>query len=194
MKSEKGKMKRALLSLLILISLASCQKELKPASVIIVDPVRHYYPVLQGQNLSVIYEIENTSANPLFIQEVQTTCGCLISRDDLPIIILPHKKGSVHLDFNTLKNTGYVCHYIYCYGNFQDSAYVEMSFDTNVVPRADYIRDYEQLWYENLEANGLLHDYVDGRAADKGYYIDSQTNPREQRSEEIQKEIDRHAF
>ena len=95
--------------------------------------------------MKVSFEIENTSDNPLFIQEIQTTCGCIVPRNDLPIIILPHKAGMVHLAFDTIKNTGYVDHFVYCYGNFEGSRYVLLEFDTNVVPRADYIRDYEQL-------------------------------------------------
>ena len=56
------------------LCIVSCDKHLKPASVIVVDPVRHYYPVIQGEMMELSYEIENTSDNPLFIQELQTTC------------------------------------------------------------------------------------------------------------------------
>ena len=148
--------KKSLISRVVALSFSvlcfvSCDKELKPASVIVVDPVRHYYPVIQGEMMNLSYEIENTSDNPLFIQEMQTTCGCIISRDDLPVVILPHKVGYIHLTFNTIKNTGYVDHFIYCYGNFQDSTCVELEFDTNVVPRADYVHDYEQLWQEQTK-------------------------------------------
>ena len=100
-----------------LCCLHACDKKLKPASVILVDPVRHYYPVIQGEMMDVSYEFENTSDNPLFIQEVQTTCGCLVPKSELPIVVLPHKVGSIKLTFNTIKNTGYVNHFIYCYGN-----------------------------------------------------------------------------
>ena len=147
---------------LFILSLVSCEKELKPATVAIKDPVRHYYPVLQGETLEVSYEIENTSDNPLFIREIQTTCGCIIPRTDLPIIILPKKSGFVEVGFNTIKNTGYVCHYIYCYGNFKDSTCIELQFDTNVVPRADYIRDYEQLWHEQTTVRRSTYGYEPG--------------------------------
>ena len=134
----------AMLAVTVLV-FASCNKRLKPASVLIADPVLHLNPVPQGEALKILFEIENTSNNPLFIQEIQTTCGCVVPRNDLPIIILPHKAGTVHLSFDTIKNTGYVDHFVYCYGNFEDSRYILLEFDTNVVPRADYIRDYEQL-------------------------------------------------
>ena len=130
---------------LSLLLFSSCDKKLKPATVLIPEPVRHCNPVIQGEQMKVSFDIENMSDNPLFIQEIQTTCGCVVPRNDLPIIILPHKAGTVHLSFDTIKNTGYVDHFVYCYGNFEDSRYILLEFDTNVVPRADYIRDYEQL-------------------------------------------------
>ena len=127
---------------------ASCSKRLKPASVLISNPVLHLNPVPQGESLKVLFEIENTSDNPLFIQEIQTTCGCVVPKNELPIVILPHRMGTVHLAYNTIKNTGYVDHFVYCYGNFDGEDHIELEFDTNVVPRADYIRDYEQLMTE----------------------------------------------
>lgn len=173
--------------------MVSCDKELKPASVILVDPVRHYYPVLQGEMMNLSYEIENTSDNPLFIQEVQTTCGCVVPREELPIVILPHKIGFVNLTFNTIKNTGYVNHFVYCYGNFKDSTCIEFEFDTNVVPRADYIHDYEQLWQEQTKGAESIRDFVDGMPGQKGYYTETYVTPRTRRKDAVQDEIDEKA-
>ena len=151
--------------------LSSCHKKLELATVLVVDPVRHYYPVIQGDMMEIKYELENTSENPLFIHEIQTTCGCIVPKSELPIVVLPHKTGSVNVTFNTIKNTGYVDHFIYCYGNFRDTTCIELEFDTNVVPSADYIRDYEELWYEQ---NALDRKFKgqDG----KNYYTDKGTN------------------
>ena len=140
---------------LTLLTLCGCKKELLPAEVIIVDPARHYNPVVQGEVMRVRYEIENVSDNPLFIQEVQTTCGCLVAKEDLPIVILPHKKGFLNLDFNTIKNNGFVEHFIYCYGNFKDGNMIELQFDTNVVPQTENSIDYEQLWKEQKKNEGV---------------------------------------
>ena len=84
----------------ILLCFFSCSKKLKPASVIVVDPVRHYYPVLQGEMMSISYEIENTSDNPLFIQEIQTTCGCLVPKNQLPVVVLPHKCHTYYIQYH----------------------------------------------------------------------------------------------
>ena len=185
--------RRGVLLCTFVLCFVSCDKQLKPASVIVVDPIRHYYPVIQGEMMDLSYEIENTSDNPLFIQELQTTCGCIVSRDELPIVVLPHKKGYVHLTFNTIKNTGYVDHFIYCYGNFQDSTCVELEFDTNVVPRADYVHDYEQLWQEQTKGARSIRDFVDGMPGQKGYYTNPEMTPRTRRKESVQDEVDRVA-
>ena len=178
-----------LLALALLLLTAACQKKLQPASVEIVDPIRHYYPVLQGETLGVTYEIENTSSTTLFIQEIQTTCGCIVPLDKLPIVILPHKKDNIRLTFNSTKNSGYVTHYIWCYGNFTDSIYRELRFDTNIVPSADYIRDYEQLYHEQMTHSGSMRDFVDGKTSNKGYYTDK-GDPRALNRESLQDKID----
>lgn len=183
-----------IVSLMSIFCFIGCEKELKPAKVIVVDPVRHYYPVIQGEMMGVTYELENISDNPLFIQEVQTTCGCLVPSDDLPIVVLPHKSGFLHLDFNTIKNNGYVCHYVYCYGNFQDTTMIELSFDTNVVPNADYTRDYEQLWHEQATRTGTMREFVEGMSGQKGYYTDNNIDPRQKFNDEVQDAVDDYAF
>ncbi|MBO7067483.1 MAG: DUF1573 domain-containing protein [Bacteroidaceae bacterium] len=184
-------MYKAVLLFVLVCCLAACDKQLKPASVILVDPVRHYYPVIQGEMMNISYEIENTSDNPLFIQEIQTTCGCLVSRNDLPIVILPHKAGFVNLTFNTIKNTGFVEHFVYCYGNFQDSTCVELAFDTNIVPRADYVRDYEQLWQEQSSKVSSIQELAGEMPGHKGYYTESGTDAQTRRKDAIQEEVDK---
>ena len=171
------------------ILLAACKKELKPATVIFIDPIRHYYPVVQGEILGITYDIENVSDNTLFIQEVQTSCGCLLPRDELPIVVLPKKVGHLNLRYNSIKNSGYVRHQIYCYGNFADSSMVELQFDTNVVPDADYTHDYEELWHEQVNRPGSLRVLVDGDASEKGYYTD-EGDPREQEIKRRQDAVD----
>ena len=175
------------------LALVAChEKELQPTEVVINDPYRHYYPVIQGETLPVIYELENTSETPLVIQEIQTSCGCIIPADDLPIMILPGKKGRVRLAYNTIKNTGEVKHQVYLYGNFTDSTYRMLTFDTHVVPPSDYTRDYEELYNQEIEAGGAttLEDLVDGKSNQKGYYTDETGDLRENTRKERQEKAD----
>ena len=172
---------------------SACKKKnLKEANVAIVDVDRHYYPVIQGEILPINYDIENTSDVTLVIQEIQTSCGCLVPFDDLPIMVLPGKKNTIRLGYNSIKNTGFVEHQVYLYGNFADSTYRLLTFDTKVVPPADYTRDYEVLFHDQVEQGSLkFEDLVDGTAETKGYYTDEEGDIRENTRMERQKKADK---
>ena len=157
---------------------------------IAVDSIRHYFPVKQGETLKIAYAIYNMSKDNLVIQEVQTSCGCLVSRDELPIFILSGDTGYVHADFNTTKNVGYVAHYIQCFGNFKNTdsisiideqgqekwaKYIELRFDTNVVPPSGHHRDYEDVWHEQAGLDANIRDFVDGTSSQKDYWLDKDT-------------------
>lgn len=194
-RNSKGYLAKAAASLILLgvaLPFSSCKdKNLKEAEVTIQDVDRHYYPVIQGEILPISYEIENSSEVPLVIQEIQTSCGCLIPFDDLPIIVLPNKKNTIRLGYNSIKNTGFVEHQVYLYGNFTDSTYRMLTFDTNVVPPADYTRDYEVLFHEQAEQPALkVEDLVDGTAETKGYYTDEKGDIRENTRKERQEKAD----
>lgn len=176
--------------LCILVFSTACEKKLKPVDVEITDPHRHYYPVIQGELLGVTYDIENTSKDPLFIREIQTTCGCMFSQDKLPIVILPGQKGKVHFTYNSTKNTGYVEHFAWLYGNFADSTYRELQFDTNVVPPRDYTRDYEELFHDVETKSDNVKDLVDGKSTDKGYYTDEGIDPRARNQDQTKNKVD----
>lgn len=180
------------LTIVVVLTFPSCkEKNLKEADVAIQDVDRHYYPVIQGEILPINYEIENISDIPLVIQEIQTSCGCLVPFDDLPIMVLPNKKNTIRLGYNSIKNTGFVEHQVYLYGNFKDSTYRLLTFDTNVVPPADYTRDYEVLFHEQAQGGPLkVEDLVDGNSADKGYYTDEEGDIRENTRQERQKKAD----
>lgn len=180
------------LTLFIVSILCSCEKHLQPTTVVVHDPVRHYYPVLQGEPLVITYEMEDTTDFPIFIQEVQTSCGCIVPRSELPITILPHKRGTLQLSFNTIKNSGYVHHYVYCYGNFADSAAIVLEFDTNIVPHADYFHDYEELWTEQQRTLSP-RDLMRNTGEKKGYYTDSPSDDvHSTTTRKIQRTIDHY--
>lgn len=177
----------------VALPLSSCKdKDLKEAKVDIKDMKdRHYYPVIQGEMLPITYEIDNTSDVPLVIQEIQTSCGCIIPFDDLPIMVLPGQKNTVRLGYDSNKNTGYVAHQIYLYGNFTDSTKRVLTFDTNVVPPADYTRDYEVLYHDGAQKPKVkIEDLVDGNSVNKGYWMEDTGDERENTRRERQKKAD----
>ena len=159
--------------LLLFPSLVSCNFENKKTTLEIADPERHYYPVLCGQELDIIYPIENKGKNPLFIKDIHTSCGCIVV-DESSFKVLPAGgKGFLRIKYDSNKNIGYVKHYITIYANLEAGDKQEATFDLNVVPNALYTQDYEELYTEN---KGKLIDekaLVDGKENNKGYYVDN---------------------
>lgn len=148
-----------------------CTKRIGPTSVQVVDPMRHYYPILRGQELKVVYIVENTGESPLLIKEVQACCGCEADYAATSDIVLPHKKGFVVLKYNSDKNIGYVEQKIRIYGNILPQGMLEVKYDVHVVPHADYTHDYEELYNVRVEKEADVRKMVDGTEAQKGYYV-----------------------
>lgn len=152
--------------------LAACSKKVEPTTIEIKDPDRHYYPVLQGQQIELTFRITNTGENPLIIKEIQPTCGCIVASRKSTYILVP-KGGSdyIHLTYNSTKNVGYVAHTIRLYGNIIPDGMAVLKFDINVVPDADYTRDYEELYRDYSIQTGVITEMVEGLESERGYYV-----------------------
>lgn len=155
-----------------MLLVVSCRKVVEPTEIKIQDPIRHYKPVLQGQTLEIVYPVTNTGKNPLVILDIQASCGCIIVERKSHVIVPPGRIEQVRLKYNSNKNVGRVEHTIRLYGNIQSSGVAEMKFDVNVVPAADYTRDYEELFRESNLKNGFVNQFVDGRESERGYSVD----------------------
>lgn len=160
------------LFILSTLCLASCSLQEKTTTIEIVDAARHYYPVLRGETLDVVYKIKNTGKNPLFISDIQTSCGCMLVDESSYKVLPANKEGFVRVQYNSNKNIGYVKHYITIYGNLETQKQ-EAIFDVNVVPNALYTRDYEELYKENKKKNEYEKILVDGNQNNLGYYVDN---------------------
>lgn len=136
------------------------------------DNNRHYYPILQGQELDIAFPIKNTGKNPFMLTDIFTSCGCLIPKKASIQTIPPGQEGTLILKYNSTKNVGLVQHYITLYGNFATTDKIEIMFDVHVVPNALYTKDYEELYQERKDKEGRVEDMVDGDENNKGYYMD----------------------
>ena len=153
-----------------LILLTGCNQELKKVQLEIVDNFRHYYPITQGKIRDLQFEIADTCDDPVFIDEIQASCG-IISEQELPVTVLPHSSTILRFRYDSNKNIGHVSHYINLYGNFEDSIYRTIYFDMHVVLPADYYHDYEQRYFENAEKGLSITEIIDGDASSRGYYL-----------------------
>ncbi len=128
----------------------SCGKVVKPTSLIVLDSVRHYYPLLQGQVVDMSFRVANIGDEPLVFTDIMPSCGCIATDASLNKVILPGKEEKLYFKFNTLKYTGYVKHSIRLFGNIKPSGMAVITFDLVVVPPYDYGPDYEEhYWHED---------------------------------------------
>ncbi|MCL2327658.1 MAG: DUF1573 domain-containing protein [Bacteroidetes bacterium] len=158
--------------LLLVVVMASCMnvKE-KRTSLEITDNYRHYYPVLQGQMLDIVFPVKNIGENPFILEDIITSCGCLTVQKSSIKSIPAGAKGHLILKYNSNKNVGAVRHYVTLYGNFETTDKMEIVFDINVVPNSLWTKDYEELYQEEKDKGGRVKNAVDGNENNKGYYM-----------------------
>ena len=159
--------------LTVLAVMISCDYKENLVDVKIVDPVRHYYPIIQGQELNIIIELENKSDNPFKITDILTSCGCVVLKKGALDVIPGQSTGYIELTYDSNKNIGLVNHFIYIYGNLNKVNKLEANFDVHVVPDALYTPDYEELYRKEVEKKGGTKNMVEGNENNKGYYISS---------------------
>ncbi|MDD3738811.1 MAG: DUF1573 domain-containing protein [Lentimicrobiaceae bacterium] len=159
------------LLLAVLVFITGCREKDSKTTLKITDNYRHYYPIITGQELDIMFELENTGENPFRLKDIVTSCGCITLKKSSIRVISPGKKGLLRMTYDSRKNIGYVKHYITLYGNFTTTDKIDIVFDVNVVPDAHYTRDYEELYLEKIKEQGGFKRFVEGDANRKGYYM-----------------------
>jgi hypothetical protein len=167
-------------SCLLLLALGGCKKSesgenafLALTTMSIEDPVRHYYPVLQGVKQKITVKVTNTGREPLKLYKVQPSCGCTIAKFP-DHAIAAGEDAFIDLEYDSNKNIGYVGIYTTISANTKEH-YHTVFFDLNVVPDALYTKDYEELHHIEEEKKLLDKDGKEGNGAGNGrdYVVDS---------------------
>lgn len=155
----------------LLPSMSSCTKVVRPTIVSIVDSVRHYYPVVSGENVTMTWLVRNAGDEPLVITDIQPSGSVEFNDKEHERRIIP-PGGSQHLafTFSSDKNIGYVRSVIRLFGNIAPVGVCSMVFDINVVPRADYVPDYEEVYSKQKQSLGSKANQ--GDELGKGYYVE----------------------
>lgn len=164
-------------AMISLCSLHGCSRTVKPTALIIRDSVRHYYPLLQGEQLEIQWEIANVGKDPLVLTAIHPSCGCIEVDRGSNNVILPNKEMTLKFIFDSSKNSGYVEHKIYLYGNIAPDGMAVLVFDTNIVPRSNASPDYEERYYDNEKAERMLKGLTNGFENERGYWIDNGDYP-----------------
>ena len=181
-KSKFTVMRNLFIFILIILTTGSCTitppdiNTARKTKMEIVDPERHYHPILRGSELSVAYKFYNRGNEPLIIYDVQTSCGCIkidfprnssIGKDDFSFITL---------DYDSSKNIGLVEFYITIVANTEKNVFTTIKFDLNVVNSPHYTKDYEEIYMQKRKEN--LAGEVDGDLTEQGYYVDDERTVR----------------
>lgn len=148
----------------------SCRKSVDTTVIHVVDPVRHYLPIVQGDDLRLSFRVHNKGKEVLVFTDVMPACLSIERVDDAPDFLLPGDSLDLCFVYHTLQNIGLAEHAIRLYGNFGTNGVVELVFDVNIVrPTIDH-SDYEEIFYKRQKE---LERLVDGEKGEKGYYTDS---------------------
>jgi hypothetical protein len=69
-----------------------------------IDSVKDFGTVKKGMQVKLKYTFENTGAKPLYVINVQPSCGCTVA-DFTKGAILPGKKGEINASFDSNHGT-----------------------------------------------------------------------------------------
>ncbi len=151
---------------------SGCKKKIQPTALMVEDSVRHYYPVVAGDEVNISFKVVNIGDDPFLIDDIQPSCGCIVSDQTNVKSIPPHDTLTLAFTFETDKNVGYVRHCIRLFGNVLPKGFATMVFDINIVPPSDNTPDYEETYTEEKKESGNVKELVDGKASQKGYFVD----------------------
>lgn len=154
--------------LIFALLFSSCRKTVQPTEIFIYDPVRHYFPVVQGDELRLSYRVRNAGKDVLVFTDIQPACLAIERIDDSPSFLLPGDSCDLCFIFHSWQNIGNVEHIIRLFGNFENGEAC-LTFDVNVVRPTIDGSDYEEIYYRHQSEHERL---VDGHRGEKGYYTD----------------------
>ncbi len=152
----------------------SCKKKVDMTHILVQDSIRHYYPLVQGTDLTLLWRIANVGETPLVLTDIQPSCGCIVENSEENNVIPPGKQMLLKFTFRTERNSGYVRHTIRLFGNIAPKGMANLIFDTNVVAPALGSPDYEELHKDRNEFDVTTgaKTLVDGTTAKRGYWTD----------------------
>lgn len=160
------------------IAMSSCSKRVGTTTLVIQDSCRHYYPILQGQELEVSYRIANIGKDPLVLTDINPSCGCISVEGEHNNIIMPDKEQTLRFKFDSSKYVGEAKLKIYLFGNIPGGMSI-LYFDVNVVPPSSASPDYEEYYYENEKLQKLANNFVNGAENERGYWINDGEYPED---------------
>lgn len=170
--------------LAIALTLCACHKRVGPTQLQIVDPNRHYYPVVQGEELRMSYLIINRGRHPFVIQDVQPADMNINLAREAPHVLPPHDSLFLAFVYRTERNVGFSEQKIRIFGNVSHvndtietpDGVATIKFDVHIVRPTLGQVDYEEIYYARRPK---VEEWVDGTRGEQGYYTDEMIQERE---------------
>lgn len=166
--------KKYLIPLLILVTVVLLmifwQKTLEPTTLQITDPVRHYFPIVQGDELSISCEVTNTGREDLAITDIHPSNFSISMDTPMPGIIPSGKSEILHFTFHSEKNIGFTRHVIRFFGNIEQGGLDSLVFDVHIVRPTLDGSDYEEIFFRQKQNE--MDVLVDGERGQKSYWVD----------------------
>ena len=149
----------------------SCTKILGPTKVEIEDSVRHYLPVVLGDDVRMVWVIKNVGNENLIIKDIQPSNGSIEFKSIESTLIPPGSEEKVYLVFHSSKNVGYAEHKIRIFGNIEPDGVAEMKFDIHIVRPTLDRTDYEEIYFDH-ESSRVEEEAFKKARLNKAYYTD----------------------
>ena len=151
---------------------SSCKKILGPTKVEIEDSVRHYLPVVLGDDVRMVWVIKNVGNENLVIKDIQPSNGSIELKSIESSLIPPGNEEKIYVVFHSSKNVGYAEHKIRVFGNIEPNGVAEMKFDIHIVRPTLDRTDYEEIYFDK-ESDQVEEEAFKKARLDKAYYTDS---------------------
>ena len=95
------------------------------------DSVQDFGTIKEGESVAIKYQFKNTGDKPLFISEVQPSCGCTVTEYPREII-MPGKEGELKATFNSHDVHGFVHKSIQVTSNTSNGIFHVLKFSGQV--------------------------------------------------------------
>lgn len=153
------------------ILLTSCTKIIGPTRIEIEDSVRHYLPVVLGDDVYMIWVIKNVGNEILVIKDIQPSNGSIELSSIGSGMIPPGEEERFFTIFHSTKNVGFAEHKIRVFGNIEPDGVAEMRFDIHIVRPTLDRTDYEEVFFDS--ENRLESEAFNKARQNKAYYTDA---------------------
>ncbi len=149
----------------------SCKKVLGPTEVEIEDSVRHYLPVVLGDEVRMVWVVKNVGKESLLITDIQPANGSIELKSIETGLIPPGGEERIFAIFHSEKNVGYAEHKIRIFGNIAPNGVKEMKFDIHIVRPSIDRTDYEEIYYDN--ETDIDRESFNRGVLNRAYYTDA---------------------